>query len=130
VLTARAENHLHGRDDLDDTIARLRVHEEAGADVLYAPGLTAVEDIHRVVSSVGRPVNILARPGAPPVAVLAELGVRRVSVGGAFAFAALGTLVEAARELRERGTYGFFERAAAGQAAAREAFERRPRRPA
>jgi 2-methylisocitrate lyase-like PEP mutase family enzyme len=122
VLTARAENHLHGRDDLGDTIARLQAYEAAGADVLYAPGLTDLQEIRRVVEAVGLPVNVLARPGGPSVAELASAGVRRVSVGGAFAFAALGAVVEAARELREEGTYGFWERATVGGKAAREAF--------
>lgn len=123
VLTARAENHIHGRDDLADTIARLQAFEEAGADVLYAPGLTSAEDIRQVVASVGRPVNVLARPGAPPVAELAELGVARISVGGAFAFAALGALLEAANELREQGTYTYAERSSLGLRAARTAFD-------
>jgi 2-methylisocitrate lyase-like PEP mutase family enzyme len=122
VLTARAENHLHGRDDLDDTIARLQAYEAAGADVLYAPGLTDLQEIRRIVEAVGLPVNVLARPGAPSVAELASVGVRRISVGGAFAFAALGAVVEAARELHEDGTYGFWELAKAGGKAAREAF--------
>ncbi len=122
VLTARAENHLHGRDDLDDTIARLCAYAEAGADVLYAPGLARAQEIARVVQSVGRPVNVLVRDGAPTIAELAELGVARVSVGGAFAFAALGALRAAALELRDRGTYSFLERASAGAQAAREAF--------
>lgn len=122
VLTARAENHLHGRADLADTVARLAAYEEAGADVLYAPGLADPEEIRRVVSALERPVNVLARPGAPSVAELAELGVSRISVGGSFAFAALGALVEAAQELRDEGTYGFLERAGAGVRAARDAF--------
>jgi len=124
VLTARAENHLHGRTDLDDTIARLQAYERAGADVLYAPGLTELEDIRRVVDAVGVPVNVLARPGVPSVDELASVGVARVSVGGGFAFAALGALVEAGEELRERGTYGYWEHAKIGAAAARRAFER------
>ena len=122
VLTARAENHLHGRPDLADTIARLQAYQDAGADVLYAPGLRRLEDIRRLVASVDRPVNVLAVPGAPPVAELAAAGVARVSVGGAFAFAALGALADAATELREHGTYGFSGRAAAGRDAARSAF--------
>ncbi len=126
VLTARAENHIRGNPDLDDTIKRLLAYEEAGADVLYAPGLADAGDIRRVVEAVGRPVNVLARPGAPPVADLAQLGVSRVSVGGSFAFAALGALVESARELRERGTYGWYERSAVGSRAVREAFTREP----
>jgi 2-methylisocitrate lyase-like PEP mutase family enzyme len=130
VLTARAENHLYGVTDLDDTIARLRAYQEAGADVLYAPGLTQLEDIRRVVTSVDLPVNVLGRPGAPPVAELAAAGVRRVSVGGAFAYAALGAAVEAARELLDEGTYGYFERAGIGLRAARSAFAQAPVEPA
>jgi 2-methylisocitrate lyase-like PEP mutase family enzyme len=122
VLTARAENHLHGRDDLADTIARLQRYAEAGADVVYAPGLGRAGDIRAVVEAVDLPVNVLARPGAPPVAELAELGVARISVGGAFAFAALGELVEAAKELRTAGTYGYLRHAAAGRDAAAAAF--------
>lgn len=127
VLTGRAENYLHGRKHLDDTITRLRTYQEAGADVLYAPGLSDRQDIRDVVEALDRPVNVLARPGAPPVNELAELGVARVSVGGAFAFAALGSLVEAASELRDQGTYGFLERARNGAQAAMDAFARRPR---
>jgi 2-methylisocitrate lyase-like PEP mutase family enzyme len=122
VLTARAENYLHGRPDLADTIARLQAFQEAGADVLYAPGLRSLEDISRVVREVDRPVNVLALEGAPPVAGLAQAGVSRISVGGAFAFAALGAVVSAATELREQGTYGFRAGSAAGAAAARRAF--------
>jgi 2-methylisocitrate lyase-like PEP mutase family enzyme len=122
VLTARAENHLRGRDDLDDTIARLRAYEAAGADVLYAPGISDSKDIGRVIASVERPLNVLVFPGVPPVAALAKLGVSRISVGGAFAYAALAGLVDAATELREAGTYSFLERAAVGSRAARAAF--------
>ena len=124
VLTARAENYLHGRPDLDDTIARLQAYQEAGADVLYAPGLTDLADIRSALSSVDRPVNVLALPSGPAVADLADAGVRRISVGGAFAFAAYGTLVEAARELLDQGTYSFWERTKAGRAAVEEAFRR------
>jgi 2-methylisocitrate lyase-like PEP mutase family enzyme len=123
VLTARAENYLHGRPDLADTIARLQAYQEAGADVLYAPGLTDLADIRQVVTSVDLPVNVLALPGGPPISELAAAGVRRVSVGGSFAFAALGALVQAATELREEGTYGFGSLAAVGRAAARDAFK-------
>jgi 2-methylisocitrate lyase-like PEP mutase family enzyme len=122
VVTARAENHLHGRDDLADTIARLQAYQEVGADVLYAPGLTDLADIRSVVTSVDRPVNVLALPAGPPVAELAEAGVRRISVGGAFAFAAYGALIEAARELLDEGTYGYWARTEVGRAAVREAF--------
>jgi 2-methylisocitrate lyase-like PEP mutase family enzyme len=122
VLTARAENYLHGRKDLEDTIERLQAYEQAGADVLYAPGLMELDEIRKVVESVGAPVNVLARPGAPSVGELAAVGVARVSVGGAFAFAALGALVQAAEELQQSGTYGFWERAKVGAKAAQAAF--------
>jgi 2-methylisocitrate lyase-like PEP mutase family enzyme len=92
----------------EPSLAAARI--EAGADVLYAPGVTHLEGIRQLVASVDRPVNVLARPGVPPVAELADVGVRRVSVGGGFAFAALGALVEAATELLEDGTYSFWER--------------------
>jgi 2-methylisocitrate lyase-like PEP mutase family enzyme len=122
VLTARAENHIRGRPDLADTIRRLEAYRAAGADVLFAPGLSDLADIRAVVSSLDRPVNVLAVPGAPTVAELADAGVKRISVGGAFAFAALGTVVQAAEELRELGTYGYLERSRAGGKAARAAF--------
>jgi 2-methylisocitrate lyase-like PEP mutase family enzyme len=122
VLTARAENYLHGRPDLADTITRLQAYQEAGADVLYAPGLSSAEDIRQVVASVDRPVNVLVRPNGPTVAELAAAGVGRISVGGAFSLAALGALVRAGRELLERGTYSFFDLAAEGHAAAAAAF--------
>ncbi|HUD18542.1 MAG TPA: isocitrate lyase/phosphoenolpyruvate mutase family protein [Acidimicrobiales bacterium] len=122
VLTGRAENYLHGRPDLADTIVRLEAYQRAGADVLYAPGLTKLADIASVVAAVDRPVNVLARPGGPTVPELAEVGVARVSVGGALCFAALGAVVEAATELRDAGTYNFFARAAMGIDAARSAF--------
>jgi 2-methylisocitrate lyase-like PEP mutase family enzyme len=122
VLTARAENYLHGRRDLGETIARLHAYQEAGADVLFAPGLRQAQDIRQLVSSVDRPVSVLALPGGPTVAELAELGVARISVGGALAFNGLGALVEAATELRDHGTYGFAERVRLGASTAREAF--------
>ncbi len=122
VLTARAENYIRGREDLGDTIARLQAFQEAGADVLFAPGLSTAHDIRQVVESVDRPVNVLVRAGMPSIAELATLGVARVSVGGAFAFAALGALREAAEELRDRGTYEYLERTAFGAKAARAAF--------
>lgn len=122
VLTARAENYLHGRPDLGDTIARLQQFSAAGADVLYAPGLSSRDDIRAIVSEVDKPVNVIARPGAPTVAELAELGVARISVGGAFAWVALAAAVDAARELFDEGTYGFLERVAVGRETARAAF--------
>jgi 2-methylisocitrate lyase-like PEP mutase family enzyme len=122
VLTARAENYLHGKPDLADTIARLQAYQEAGADVLYAPGVTGIDDIRRLLSAVDRPVNVLAMAGVPTVAELAEAGVSRISVGGAFAYAALGELVTAATELRDQGTYGFRAATALGRQAAERAF--------
>jgi 2-methylisocitrate lyase-like PEP mutase family enzyme len=122
VLTARAENYLHGRPDLADTIRRLQAYQEAGADVLYAPGLASLADIRDVVSAVDRPVNVLTLAGAPSVPQLAAAGVRRISVGSAFSNAALGAVVTAARELREQGTYSFLDQAATGRAAATSAF--------
>ena len=124
VLTARAENHIHGVEDLGDTIARLRAYGDAGADVLYAPGLSRSQDVRAVVEAVApRPVNVLTYPGAPDVAQLAARGVKRISVGGAFAFAAIDALAEAARELHEQGTYGFLERARSGSVLARRVFD-------
>ncbi len=122
VITARAENHIHGVDELKDTVARLQSYEEAGADVLFAPGLRTAEEIRTVQESVRAPLSVLAVPGVPPVDELAELGVRRVSVGGAFAFTAYGALVDAGQELLERGTYGYLERGGRGGKAARSAF--------
>lgn len=122
VLTARAENHIHGRDELADTIARLRSYEEAGADVLYAPGLRSMNDIRAVLGAVQKPLNVLAMPGVPSVGELADAGVSRVSVGGAFASAAYAALLGAASELRDEGTYGYFEASRAGSAALRAAL--------
>jgi 2-methylisocitrate lyase-like PEP mutase family enzyme len=122
VLTARAENYLHGRPDLADTILRLQAYQEAGADVLYAPGLTSLADIQAVVSAVDRPVNVLALRGTPSVPQLTAAGVRRISVGSAFSNAALGAVVSAARELREQGTYGFLDQAAIGREITSTAF--------
>jgi 2-methylisocitrate lyase-like PEP mutase family enzyme len=124
VLTARAEHYLHGRPDLEATINRLQAYQEAGADVLYAPGLSRPGDIGRLVASVDRPVNVLARPGGPTVGQLGDLGVARVSLGGSLCFAALGAVVEAATEFKEDGTYGFMARSAAGRDAALAAFGR------
>lgn len=122
MLTARADGLLHDRYDLGEAITRLQAFQDAGADVLYAPGLQDIADIRSVVSSVDRPVNVLARPGGPPVAELAAAGVARVSVGGAFAFAAFGALVEAGRELLDQGTTTYWERATTGMTAVRTAF--------
>jgi len=109
VLVGRAENYLHGRPDLDDTIRRLQAFEAAGADVLYAPGLTRAEDIRAVCASVRKPVNVLAgaKDAAFSVPELAALGARRISVGAVLIRAALGAFLRAAREIREQGTFGF-----------------------
>ena len=123
VVTARAEGFLRESEpDRDEIIGRLQAFQEAGADVLFAPGPADAETTAAIVSSVDRPVNVLARPGAPTVKELGRLGVARISVGGALAFAAIGGWVGAARELREQGTYGYFEQMAEGGKAAREAF--------
>jgi 2-methylisocitrate lyase-like PEP mutase family enzyme len=111
VVTGRAENHLHGVSDLDDTITRLRSYAAAGADVVYAPGLTDLSQIARVVAEVGAPVNVLVLKGGPSVRELASVGVRRVSTGGALAWAAYGGLHAAATELLTTGTLGFLDTA-------------------
>jgi 2-methylisocitrate lyase-like PEP mutase family enzyme len=102
TLTGRAENHVRGNPDLDDTIARLRAYEAAGADVLYAPGLADVEEIAVVCGAVERPVNVLARP-ALSVAEIAGAGARRISVGGSLAWAAIEAMAEVATRMREAG---------------------------
>jgi 2-methylisocitrate lyase-like PEP mutase family enzyme len=107
VLTARAENHLRGVDDLDDTVARLAAYRDAGADCVYAPGLTDLGQIARVVEEVGIPVNVLALPAGPSVPELASVGVRRVSTGSLLASAAYGGLVAGARELAGPGTSSY-----------------------
>lgn len=109
TLTARAENYLVGRPDLDDTIARLQAYQAAGADVLFAPGLSRREDIATVVQEVERPLNvIMGMVGVPlTVADLAALGVRRISVGGSLARTALGALMRAATEIRDQGSFGY-----------------------
>ncbi len=122
VLTARAENFLHGRLDLTDIIARLQAFQEAGADVLYAPGLTRLQDLRQVVSSVDLPVNVLALPEGPTVDELAELGVARVSVGSAFAFVAFEAGAQAAREFLGDGTSRYLAAAARGREDTRAAF--------
>lgn len=104
VLTARAENHLHGISDLDDTIARLVAFRGVGADCVYAPGLTDPAQIAAVVEAVEAPVNVLALPGAPSVGELQELGVRRVSTGSLLARTAYGAMLAGARELLAHGT--------------------------
>lgn len=113
TLTGRAENHLVGRLDIKDTIKRLQAYQEAGADVLYAPGLTSKDDVAAVVRSVDRPVNVvMGLQGVQlDLAALSEIGVKRVSVGSALSRAALGAFLRAAREMRERGTFTFADEA-------------------
>jgi 2-methylisocitrate lyase-like PEP mutase family enzyme len=122
VLTARAENYLHGSPDPDDTISRLLAYQEAGADVLYAPAFDTAEGLRMLLDAVELPVNVLIRGSTPTVPELAALGVARVSVGGAFAFAAYAAAVRAGRELLERGTHDYTADSAEGGRMAREAF--------
>jgi 2-methylisocitrate lyase-like PEP mutase family enzyme len=109
VLVGRAENFLHGRPDLDDTIRRLQAFEAAGADALFAPGITGPEDIRTVCAAVGKPVNVVMglKGVALSVDELAELGVKRISLGSALSRVALGAVIRAAREIREHGTFRF-----------------------
>jgi 2-methylisocitrate lyase-like PEP mutase family enzyme len=113
MFVARAENFLHGRPDLDDTIRRLQAFERAGADVLYAPGLTKADHIRAVCSAVSKPVNVIMglKGAAFSVPELAALGVRRISVGSALSRAALGAVVRAAKEIQELGTFTFADQA-------------------
>jgi 2-methylisocitrate lyase-like PEP mutase family enzyme len=116
TVTARAENLLHGRDDLDDTIARLKAFEEVGADVLYAPGLRTLDQIKTVCDAVSKPVNVLGVfvKGAS-VDQMAEAGAKRISLGGAMARAAAGEVIRASRELLDAGTQTFVARVAGAE---------------
>ena len=113
TLTGRAENYLHGRADLKDTIKRLQAYQEAGANVLYAPGLTSKDDIAAVISSVDRPINVIAGLQNAPLTLadLSALGVKRVSIGSALSRAAFGAAIRAANEMCERGTFTFADQA-------------------
>jgi 2-methylisocitrate lyase-like PEP mutase family enzyme len=104
TLTARAENHIRGNPDLDDTIARLQAYERAGADVLYAPGLSSGEEIRAVCDAVSKPVNVLALPGLT-MSEVAEAGGQRVSVGGGLAFVGLVAAVAATEQIRDTGDF-------------------------
>jgi 2-methylisocitrate lyase-like PEP mutase family enzyme len=104
TLTARAENLIRGRDDLDDTIARLRAYEEAGADVLFAPGLREAGQVSAVCQAVGRPVNVLAYPTAT-VAELVDAGAQRISVGGSLTWTAVEAMASAAEQIRDQGDF-------------------------
>ena len=108
-VTARAENFLHGRPDLDDTIRRLQAFEKAGADVLYAPGLPSLDAIRTVCTAVEKPVNVVMglKGAAFTIEELQDAGVKRISVGGAFARAALGAFMRAAIEVKDKGTFTF-----------------------
>ncbi|HEV2056923.1 MAG TPA: isocitrate lyase/phosphoenolpyruvate mutase family protein [Methylomirabilota bacterium] len=109
MLTARAENFLHGRRDLDDTIRRLRAFEAAGAEVLYAPGLRDLASIRTVTAAVGKPVNVVMSAADPSITVaqLAEAGVKRISVGGALSRLALAAFLKGAREMKEQGSFTY-----------------------
>jgi 2-methylisocitrate lyase-like PEP mutase family enzyme len=104
MLTGRAENHIRGNPDLDDTIARLKAYESAGADVLYAPGLSTVEEIRTVCDAVSRPVNVLARPNLAAAEIF-DAGAQRISVGGALTWVAVRAFAEAATAIRDRGDF-------------------------
>ena len=104
TLTGRAENYIRGKPDLDDTIARLQAYEEAGADVLYAPGLRTVEEIRAVCEAVSKPVNVLAVPGLS-MAQLVDAGAQRVSVGGSLTWVAASAMAAAAVEIRDDGDF-------------------------
>ncbi len=121
VLTARAEGALRGHGELAGIIARLQAFQENGADVLFAPGITALDDIATIVRSVDRPVNVILPPGTT-VAQLGEVGVRRVSVGGSLAYTALGAAADAVRGLLENGRGDYLAAAAEGRRLARRAF--------
>ena len=109
LLTARAENYLHGVPDLDDTIRRLVAFSEAGADVLYAPGLRSLDEIRHVCDSIDKPLNVVMGLSGPTFSLdeLADVGVKRVSVGGSLARTALGAVISAAREMLNDGTFTF-----------------------
>jgi 2-methylisocitrate lyase-like PEP mutase family enzyme len=124
VLTARAENYLHGRKDLADTIARLQAYQEAGADVLFAPRVVDPVDLRQLLSSVDRPVSVLVLPGCPTVGELGQLGVSRISVGGAIAVAAYGAAINAVTELRDKGTTSYWDLAAVARPVIGDAFSR------
>jgi 2-methylisocitrate lyase-like PEP mutase family enzyme len=122
VLTARAENYLHGRKDLADTIARLQAYQEAGADVVFAPRVVDPAELRQLLSAVDIPVSVLITPNAPTIGELAEIGVSRISVGGAIAVASYGFAVEAVKELQQQGTANYWEHAGAAREAMAAGF--------
>ena len=126
VLTARADGGFHGTDDLDSVIRRLQAYGEAGADVLYAPGFAALDDIRRIVGETDKPVNVLVNvlinDALPPLENIAEAGAARISVGGSFALVAYGAVIEAARELKDAGTFGYSDKILAARDTVRGAL--------
>ena len=119
TLTARAENHIRGNPDLEDTIARLQAYERAGADVLYAPGLRSGDEIRAVVEATSKPVNVLAHKGLS-MREIADAGGTRVSVGGALAWVAVAAMASAAEEIRDTGDFSSLEREAAARGVVRQ----------
>lgn len=117
MLTARADNYLHGRPDVKDTIVRLQAYQEAGADVLFAPGIQSIEDIKSIISSIDRPLNIIMgfQGVQLDVTILRELGVRRVSIGGSLARAAYSALIMAGKELLNEGTFSYANNVISGK---------------
>ena len=125
VLTARADGHLHGTDDLDSAIRRLQAYSAAGADVLFAPGFHSIDEIRRIIDETDKPLNVLmtgataplnvSRAASPPLVQLAEAGVARISVGGSYAWVAYGAVIDAARELKESGTISYSDAVAAAR---------------
>ncbi len=126
VLTARADGHFHGDDDLDSVIRRLQAYGGAGADVLYAPGLSALDDIRRIVGETDKPVNVLVNvlisEELPTLEQIAEAGAARISVGGSFALVAYGAVIDAAREIKESGTFDYSEKILAARETVRGAL--------
>jgi len=122
VLTARAENLIHGVDDLADSIARAQAFAAAGADVIFVPGIRTLEQVRAVVSAVDKPVNVLVTGGMPSVAELADAGAARISIGGSLMYAAYSKVIEIAHELTSTGTYSYWDDAMAGRDTIRRAF--------
>ncbi len=125
VITARCENFFRGNPDLADAIARLHAYQEAGADVLYAPGIVALDDVRSVVAEVDRPLNVIIMPGGPNVHELFEAGATRISIGSAMAVAAQHALVQAAREILDEGTHEFWAQAVRSMGVVNRALKKR-----
>lgn len=122
VLTARAENLLHGVDDLADSIARAQAFQEAGADVIFVTGIRTIEQVRAVVTSVDVPVNVLVLAGCPTVAEIAEAGAARISIGGSLMYAAYAAVIAAANEFKHDGTYEYWGAVATARDTIRTAF--------